>query len=98
MHERGRVFQKFNLLENFIDCFSRKGVIPLLSLISEGRVKFRYKMSLARTTLLPVTRRAIFSMLARSLSGTQEADIVVIGSGPGGYVAAIKAAQLGMKV
>ncbi|KHJ90995.1 dihydrolipoyl dehydrogenase [Oesophagostomum dentatum] len=36
-------------------------------------------------------------MMARSLSGTQEADIVVIGSGPGGYVAAIKAAQLGMK-
>ncbi|KAK6752608.1 hypothetical protein RB195_003805 [Necator americanus] len=54
-------------------------------------------MSLARTTLLPVTKRAIFSMLARSLSGTQEADIVVIGAGPGGYVAAIKAAQLGMK-
>ncbi|KAK5986264.1 Pyridine nucleotide-disulfide oxidoreductase, partial [Trichostrongylus colubriformis] len=26
-----------------------------------------------------------------------EADIVVIGAGPGGYVAAIKAAQLGMK-
>ena len=25
-------------------------------------------------------------------------DIVVIGAGPGGYVAAIRAAQLGMKV
>ncbi|CAJ0603831.1 unnamed protein product [Cylicocyclus nassatus] len=54
-------------------------------------------MSLARTTLLPLTRRAIYSMMARSLSSGQEADIVVIGSGPGGYVAAIKAAQLGMK-
>lgn len=28
---------------------------------------------------------------------TSEVDLVVIGSGPGGYVAAIKAAQLGMK-
>merc|ERR1712136_669747 len=31
------------------------------------------------------------------MGDTTEADLVVIGSGPGGYVAAIKAAQLGMK-
>ncbi|KAK6025098.1 dihydrolipoyl dehydrogenase [Ostertagia ostertagi] len=54
-------------------------------------------MSLARTTLSPLTKRAIFSILSRSFGSTQEADIVVIGAGPGGYVAAIKAAQLGMK-
>ena len=32
------------------------------------------------------------------LLSADEADLVVIGSGPGGYVAAIKAAQLGLKV
>ena len=32
------------------------------------------------------------------LRGQHDADLVVIGSGPGGYVGAIKAAQLGMKV
>jgi ribulose 1,5-bisphosphate synthetase/thiazole synthase len=34
----------------------------------------------------------------RRYSTTHDADLVVIGSGPGGYVAAIKAAQLGLKV
>ena len=33
----------------------------------------------------------------RWYSDGADADLVVIGSGPGGYVAAIKAAQLGMK-
>lgn len=43
-----------------------------------------------------------FGLLAalaqRGYSTQHEADLVVIGSGPGGYVAAIKAAQLGLKV
>lgn len=30
-------------------------------------------------------------------SGSEESDVVIIGGGPGGYVAAIKAAQLGLK-
>lgn len=33
----------------------------------------------------------------RRYASTIDADVVVIGAGPGGYVAAIKAAQLGMK-
>merc|ERR1711953_323819 len=36
-------------------------------------------------------------ILARLYSTQHDADLVVIGSGPGGYVGAIKAAQLGMK-
>ena len=32
------------------------------------------------------------------MSGTQEHDLVIIGAGPGGYVAAIRAAQLGLNV
>lgn len=34
----------------------------------------------------------------RNYATQHEAELVVIGSGPGGYVAAIKAAQLGFKV
>lgn len=37
------------------------------------------------------------ALYGRLYSTTHEADLVVIGSGPGGYVASIKAAQLGMK-
>ncbi|CAL8074500.1 unnamed protein product [Calicophoron daubneyi] len=37
------------------------------------------------------------AVCARLLSTTGKTDLVVIGAGPGGYVAAIKAAQLGMK-
>src|ERR1017187_7667006 len=33
-----------------------------------------------------------------SQTGTFDADVVIIGSGPGGYVAAIRAAQLGGRV
>ncbi|KAJ3359150.1 dihydrolipoamide dehydrogenase precursor [Allomyces javanicus] len=43
--------------------------------------------------------RAVTSALARRpfASAPEEHDVVVIGGGPGGYVAAIKAAQLGLK-
>ncbi|CAB3387193.1 Hypothetical predicted protein [Cloeon dipterum] len=38
----------------------------------------------------------LVSTQRRAYSSGEEADLVVIGSGPGGYVAAIKAAQLGL--
>lgn len=39
-----------------------------------------------------------FLVGARTYSTSEELDLVVIGGGPGGYVAAIKAGQLGLKV
>ena len=33
-----------------------------------------------------------------AVADTKHYDLIVIGSGPGGYVGAIRAAQLGMKV
>ncbi|CAJ0959012.1 unnamed protein product, partial [Mesorhabditis belari] len=53
-------------------------------------------MSLSRT-IFNTSQKNIFCVLSRAYSGSQDADLVVIGAGPGGYVAAIKAAQLGMK-
>lgn len=44
------------------------------------------------------TLRYTFSLRSRGFaSGSDENDVVIIGGGPGGYVAAIKAAQLGFK-
>lgn len=47
----------------------------------------------ARLLLQPQQRA-----LAAAAAASPNYDLVVIGGGPGGYVAAIKAAQLGMKV
>lgn len=44
----------------------------------------------------PSTYR-ILSRGFASASGSDDNDVIVIGGGPGGYVAAIKAAQLGLK-
>lgn len=38
-----------------------------------------------------------FSLSRGFASGSEENDVVIVGGGPGGYVAAIKAAQLGLK-
>ncbi|KAB0798824.1 hypothetical protein PPYR_06704 [Photinus pyralis] len=53
--------------------------------------------SSARTTCLYQQRLPAALLQHRRYATTHEADIVVIGSGPGGYVAAIKASQLGLK-
>jgi len=40
----------------------------------------------------------IYVIKKRVLDVEQKFDVAIIGSGPGGYVAAIKAAQLGLRV
>ena len=52
-------------------------------------------LSRQRSLLNPCSGCATGTTFSRTLA--TEADVVVIGGGPGGYVAAIKAAQLGMK-
>lgn len=39
----------------------------------------------------------MLSSFSRSLSKIKKTDLLIIGGGPGGYSAGIKAAQLGMK-
>lgn len=47
---------------------------------------------------LTVPSDAVFFMLCRPFSASSDQyDVVVIGGGPGGYVAAIKSGQLGLK-
>jgi heterodisulfide reductase subunit A-like polyferredoxin len=45
-----------------------------------------------------VSSRLALNRRCFAAGATDEQDVVIIGGGPGGYVAAIKAAQLGLKV
>jgi len=57
-------------------------------------------MKAFRLVASPAGKRAypcLFALQSRGYAAQHEADLVVIGSGPGGYVGAIKAAQLGLK-
>ncbi|XP_055924022.1 dihydrolipoyl dehydrogenase, mitochondrial isoform X2 [Eupeodes corollae] len=57
----------------------------------------RNVISLASKVPLKSNGAILGALNGRFYSTTHDADLVVIGSGPGGYVASIKAAQLGMK-
>eukprot|EP00873_Tetraselmis_striata_P011958 jgi/Tetstr1/432222/TSEL_021678.t1 len=52
----------------------------------------------ARRGGLLASSRPSAAVAARWFASGEQQDVVVVGGGPGGYVAAIKAAQLGMKV
>ncbi|KAG7669073.1 hypothetical protein Ndes2526B_g00792 [Nannochloris sp. 'desiccata'] len=43
-------------------------------------------------------RQGVYMASVRGFATSEEKDVIIIGGGPGGYVGAIKAAQLGLKV
>ena len=49
------------------------------------------------STRLALGPRAWSRQAARAFSSSESYDVVIVGGGPGGYVAAIKASQLGLK-
>lgn len=50
-----------------------------------------------QVVIRPLFKYQLLAASSRGYAASSDTDLVVIGSGPGGYVAAIKAAQLGMK-
>jgi dihydrolipoamide dehydrogenase len=63
--------------------------------------RFILKINITKSPIHPVTQSPyhLFSYLCKIIKNNiiMNYDLIVIGSGPGGYVAAIRAAQLGMK-
>ncbi|CAO1420308.1 unnamed protein product [Diamesa hyperborea] len=63
------------------------------------QANMRQLISVVSKTNLNVVKShaSLGSVCARNYATTHDADLVVIGAGPGGYVASIKAAQVGLK-
>jgi len=64
--------------------------------------RWRGRLALIHKALKPTSSseglgRCVGALRTYSSSSAEENDVVVVGGGPGGYVAAIKAAQLGLK-
>lgn len=69
-------------------------------MLSRAAFTARSAASLHHRTTSPNSASALLASATRAFTATtatsQQYDIVVVGGGPGGYVAAIKAAQLGL--
>lgn len=78
---------------------SRTAVALVTSVTFGRRWGLRLSRAAAAAALPPLpTARPAAAHTPWCLTADQVKDLIIVGGGPGGYVAAIKAAQLGMKV
>jgi NADPH-dependent 2,4-dienoyl-CoA reductase/sulfur reductase-like enzyme len=76
----------------------------MLALLLDTKTKNSKMMQVAVCPRFTKTQKSLQTpkstnlQFKRFFSAAAEQDLVVVGGGPGGYVAAIKAAQLGLKV